>query len=161
MAVRWRGAGMADAAASSFGEPPRDAELRVGLGSAARSRACALRRLASGHRRVGAEAECVLVDRKRYGIHLDGLNHRGEGLGSALSRVREVLAEDDRHMAKALVPERKGDEPRRREERIAALLDDPEKLRELHRRQIERREARRAAQRRRCKGRYQVRSMRM
>ena len=58
------------------------------------------------------------------------------------------------------VPERKGDDPRRREERFAALLDDPEKLRELHRRQIERREARKAAKRRR-KGRYQVRSMRM
>ena len=59
-----------------------------------------------------------------------------------------------------LLPERKGDDPRRREERIAALLDDPGKLRELHRRQIERREARKAARRRR-KGRYQVRSMRM
>ena len=102
----------------------------------------------------------VLADRKRYGIHLDGLKHRGEGLGSAISRAREVLAQDDRHMAEALVPERKGDDPRRREERIAALLDDPEKLRELHRRQIERREAREAARQRR-KGRYQVRSMRM
>ena len=107
-----------------------------------------------------AEAERVLANRRVYGIHLDGLNHRGEGLGSALSKVREVLAEDDRHMAEALVPERKGDDPRRREERIAALLDDPEKLRELHRRQIERREAQKAARRRR-KGRYQVRSMRM
>ena len=100
------------------------------------------------------------VDRKRYGIHLDGLKHRGEGLGSALSRVRVVLAADDRHMAKALVPEHKGDDPRRREERIERLLNDPKKLRELHRRQIERREARKAARRRR-KGRYQVRSMRM
>ena len=104
------------------------------------------------------EAESVLANRRVYGIHLDGLKHRGEGLGSALSRVREVLAEDDRHMAEALVPERKGDDPRRREERIARLLDDPEKLRELHRRQIERREVRKAARR---KGRYQVRSMRM
>ena len=108
-----------------------------------------------------AEAERVLANRRVYGIHLDGLKHRDEGLGSALSRVREVLAEDDRHMAEVLVPERKGDDPRRREERIAALLDDPEKLRELHKRQIERREARKAARRQRRKGRYQVRSMRM
>ena len=63
-------------------------------------------------------------------------------------------------MAEALVSERKGDDPRRRKERIADLLDDPEKLRELHRRQIERREARKAARQRR-KGRHQVRSMRM
>ena len=106
------------------------------------------------------KAEIEFANRRVYGIHLDGLKHRGEGLGSALTRVREVLAEDDRHMAEALVPERKGDDPRRREERIASLLDDPEKLRELHRRQIERREARKAARRQR-KGRYQVRSMRM
>ncbi|MDE0390403.1 MAG: relaxase domain-containing protein [Rhodospirillales bacterium] len=110
--------------------------------------------------RAVAEAEIEFANRAVYGIHLDGLKHRGKGVGSALSRVREVLAEDDRHMAEALVPERKGDDPRRREERIAGLLDDPEKLREMHRRQIERREARKVARRRR-KGRHQVRSMRM
>ncbi|MYE60236.1 MAG: hypothetical protein F4X35_11950 [Alphaproteobacteria bacterium] len=110
--------------------------------------------------RAVAEAETTFANRRVYGIHLDGLKHRGEGLGSAVSRVHEVLAEDDRHMAEALVPERKGDDPRRREERIAGLLDDPEKLQELYRRQIERREARKAARQRR-KGGYQVRSMRM
>ena len=95
--------------------------------------------------RAVAEAETEFANRRVYGIHLDGLKHRGEGLGSALSRVREVLAEDDRYMAEALVPERKGDDPRRREERIAGLLDDPEKLRELYKRQRERMEARKAA----------------
>ena len=104
-------------------------------------------------------AERVLADRMRYGVHLQGLTLLG--LQSAVTGAREVLADDDRQMAEALVPERKGDDPRRREERIAALLDDPEKLRELHRRQIERREARKAARRQRRKGRYQVRSMRM
>ena len=107
-----------------------------------------------------AEAEIEFANRGVYGIHLDGLKHRGEGLGSALSRVRKVLAEDDRYMAEALGPERKGDDPRRREERIAGLLDDPEKLRELYKRQIERREARKATRQRR-RGRHQVRSMRM
>ncbi|MCY4559673.1 MAG: relaxase domain-containing protein [Chloroflexi bacterium] len=110
--------------------------------------------------RAVAKAEIVLTDRKVYGIHLDGLKHRGEGLGSALSKVREVLADDDRHMAEALVPERKGDDSHRRVERIERLLDDPEKLREQYNRQIARRESRKAARRRR-KGRYQVRSMRM
>ena len=104
-------------------------------------------------------AERVLVDRMRYCVHLRGLTLLG--LESALTGAREVLADDDRQMAEALVPERKGDDPRRREERIAALLDDPEKLRELHRRQNERREARKAARRHRRKERYQVRSMRM
>lgn len=61
-------------------------------------------------------------------------------------------------MAEAPVPERKGDDLRPKEERIAALLDDPQNLRELHRRQIERREARKAARQPR-KGQYQVRSM--
>ena len=104
-------------------------------------------------------AERVLTDRMRYGIHLQGLTLLG--LQSAVTVVRKVLADDDRQMAEALVPERKGNDPRRREERIAALLDDPEKLRELHKRQIERREARKAARRQRRKGPYQVRSMRM
>ena len=100
------------------------------------------------------EAGSVLVDRSSNGIYLDGLKHRGEGLRSALSRVRKVLAGDDRHMAEALVPERKGDNARRREGHIARLLDHPQKLRELHRRQIERREAHKAARRQRRKGRY-------
>ena len=89
-------------------------------------------------------AERVLADRMRYGIHLQSPTLLG--LQSTLTVARKVLADDDRQMAEALVPERKG--------------DDPEELRELHRRQIERREARKAARQRR-KGRYQVRSMRM
>lgn len=103
-------------------------------------------------------AERVLADWLRYGFHFQGPARRG--LQSALTGVREVLAELDRQMAEALVLERKDDDLRRREERIAALFDDPEKLRELHRRQMERREVRKAARRRR-KGRYQVRSMRI
>ncbi len=104
-------------------------------------------------------AERVLADRMRYGIHLQGPTLLG--LQSTLTVARKVLADDDRRMAEALVPERKGDDPHRREERIAQLLDNPEKLRELHRRQIERREARKAARWQRRKGRHQVRSMRM
>ena len=104
-------------------------------------------------------AERALAEPKGYGVHLRGLTLLG--LRSATTGARKVLADDDRQMAEALVPERKGDDPRRWEERIAALLDDPEKLRELHRRQIERREARKAARHQRRKGRYQVRSMRM
>ena len=106
-------------------------------------------------------AERVLADRRDHSVRLAGVAyHPVKGLRAALSGAREVLRDDDRHMAETLVPERKGDDRRRREERIAGLLDNPEKLRELYRRQIERREARKAARRQR-KGRHQIRSMRM
>ncbi len=57
----------------------------------------------------------------------------------------------------AVVGRRKGEDAAAREEGIAHILDDPEKLREL-RRQYEERERREWRQR---KGRYQSRSMRM
>ena len=104
-------------------------------------------------------AEHVLADRMRYGVQLRSLTRLG--LQSAMTGTRRVLADDDRQMADALVPERKGDDPCRREERIDALLDEPEKPREVHRRQIERREARSRAARRRRKERYQARNIRM
>ena len=48
-------------------------------------------------------AEGVLANRRDYGIHLDGLARRGADLASALSTVRRVLADDDRHIAASLV----------------------------------------------------------
>ena len=80
---------------------------------------------------AAAAAEGVLANRRDYGIHLDGMAHRGEGLASALSRVRQVLADDDRHIAASLVSQREGENPRVREDRIARLLDDPDKLQEM------------------------------
>ena len=73
-----------------------------------------------------------------YGIHLDYIALREESLGSALTRVRGVLEDDDRHLAAALAGQRKGEDARMREERIARLLDDPEKLRELRQQRAER-----------------------
>ena len=73
-----------------------------------------------------------------YGIHLDYIAHAQESLGSALARVREVLEDDDRHLAATLAGQREGESIRMREERIARLLDDPEKLRELRQRRAER-----------------------
>ena len=98
----------------------------------------------------------VLVNRRDYAIHLDGLESRGKSLALALSQVREVLREDDRHIATTLAGQRKGEDERTREERIARLLDDPEKLRELRRQRAERREAKRQR-----KGRYQSRGIGM
>ena len=80
---------------------------------------------------AAAAAEGVLANRRKYGIHLDGMAHRGEGLASVLSRVRQVLADDDRHIAASLVSQREGEDPRVREDRIARLLDDPDKLQEM------------------------------
>ena len=60
---------------------------------------------------AAATAEGVLANRRKYGIHLDGMAHRGEGLASALSLVRQVLADDDRHIAASLVSQRRGRGP--------------------------------------------------
>ena len=70
-------------------------------------------------------------DPGNYGIHLDCTALREESLGSALARVRDVLEDDDRHLAATLAGQRTGESLQMREERIARLLDDPEKLREL------------------------------
>ena len=59
-------------------------------------------------------------------------------LASVLSRVREVLREDDRHMVDALVGRHRGGDEAVREEGIAHILDDPEKMRELRRQHEER-----------------------
>ena len=82
--------------------------------------------------------EGLMADPGNYGIHLDCIAHAQESLGSALARVREVLKDDDRHLAATLAGQREGESLRMREERIARLLDDPEKLRELRQRRAER-----------------------
>ena len=82
--------------------------------------------------------EGLMDDPVNYGIHLDYIALRGESLESALSRVREVLEEDDRHLAATLAGQREGEDIRIRQERVAHLLDDPEKLRELRQQRAER-----------------------
>ena len=69
-----------------------------------------------------------------------------ESLGSALARVREVLEDDDRHLAATLAGQREGESLRMREERVARLLDDPEKLRELRQQRAERKAEKQAAE---------------
>ena len=82
--------------------------------------------------------EGLMDDPGNYGIHLDYIALREESLGLALARVREVLEEDDRHLAATLAGQREGEDIRMREERVARLLDDPEKLRELRQQRAER-----------------------
>ena len=98
----------------------------------------------------------IVANRADYGVHLHSTARRGGSLGSALSRLREALHGDDRHIAATLVRQRKGEDVRIREERIARLLDDPEKLRQLRQQRAERK-----AGRRQSKGRYQSRGMSM
>ena len=100
--------------------------------------------------------EEILADRERYGIHLDDIARRGESLASALSRVRETLRDDDRHIATTLVRQREGEDVSLREERIARLLDDPGKLRELRQKRAEQK-----AGKRQRKGRHMSRGIRM
>ncbi len=85
----------------------------------------------------------ILAARHEYGVHLDDIARRGESLASALSRVREMLREDDRHLAATLVQQRKGEDVAKREKRIARLLDDPGKLRELRQKRAEKRAGKR------------------
>ena len=82
--------------------------------------------------------EGLMDDPVNYGIHLDYMELREERLGSALTRVRDVLEDDDRHLAATLAEQREGESLQMREERVARLLEDPEKLRELRQQRAER-----------------------
>ena len=99
--------------------------------------------------------EGLMDDPGNYGIHLDYIALRKESLGSALTRVRELLEDDDRHLAATLAGQREGEDIQMRDERVARLLDDPEKLRELRQQRAERK----AERQRQSKGRHW--SMRM
>ena len=81
--------------------------------------------------------EGMLADRGDYGIHLDYIAHTQQSLGSALTRVRDALEDDDRHLAATLAGQREGESLRMREERLTRLLDDPETLRELRQQRAE------------------------
>ena len=99
--------------------------------------------------------EELMDDPGNYGIHLDYIAHTQESLDSALARVREVLEDDDRHLAVTLAGQQEGEDIRMREQRVARLLDDPEKLRELRQQRAERK----AEKQQQSKGRHW--SMRM
>ena len=110
----------------------------------------------SGTGEAVSAAEDILADPGAYATHLDAMKRSGgAGLDSALSRVREILREDDRHVVEALAGRRRGGDTAERQQGIAYILDDPEKLRELRRQYEER------MRKERRKGRYQSRSMRM
>ena len=94
--------------------------------------------------------EGLMDDPVNYGIHLDYIALREESLGSALTRVRDVLEDDDRHLAATLAGQRAGESLQIRDERVARLLDDPEKLRELRQQRAERK----AERQQQSKGRY-------
>ena len=98
--------------------------------------------------------EHILANREDYDVHLHGIVRGRESLTSALSPAREILREDDRHLAETLAERRKSEDLRAREERVARLLDDPETLSELRLRRTKRR-----AGKRQRKGRYLSRGM--
>ena len=57
----------------------------------------------------------------------------------ALASVRKVMRDDGHRLAETLAGRRKGGDARVREQRIAQLLDDPKKLRELREQRADRR----------------------
>ena len=97
--------------------------------------------------------EELMDDPGNYGIHLDYIAHAQESLGSTLAQVRDVLEDDDRHLAASLAGQREGDDIRMREQRIARLLDDPEKLQELRQQRAERK-AEKSERQQQSMGRY-------
>ena len=99
---------------------------------------------------AAGRCEGLMDDPGNYGIHLDYIAHAQESLESARARVREVLEEDDRHLAAALAGQREGESLQMREERIARLFDDPEKLQELR----QQRAGRKAETQQQSKGRH-------
>ena len=140
-----------------------DLERREALETKAAKRGVAVSDLADYDRwrdstdEAVGRVEHILANREDYGLHLHGAARGRESLASALSRVREMLAEDDRHLAETFAGRRQGEDVWEREERIARLLDDPDELRKLRQRRAERR---RAGKQQR-KGRYQSRGMSM
>ena len=97
--------------------------------------------------------EELMDDPGNYGIHLDYIAHAQESLGSTLERVRDVLEDDDRHLAASLAGQREGEDIQMREQRIARLLDDPEKLQGLRQQRAERK-AEKSERQQQSKGRY-------
>ena len=99
-------------------------------------------------------AEHILANPGRYGVHLQSVAAGRERAWHRRSaRAREMLREDDRHLAAVLAGRRKGETVQEREERVARLLDDPDELRRLR----ERRAERRRSGRRQRRGRYRSR----
>ena len=90
--------------------------------------------------RVAETGQRILADREAYGDHLKGIPAGGERMEWALEEIRETLARDDKHLAESREQKRKGEQ--------AEKQDHTKK------------QPRKAAKRKR-KGRYQSRGLRM
>ena len=97
--------------------------------------------------------EELMDDPANYRIHLNYIAHAQESLDITLGRVRDVLEDDDRHLAASLAGQREGEGIRMREQRVARLLEDPEKLQELRQQRAERK-AEKSESQQQSKGRY-------
>ena len=98
--------------------------------------------------------EYILAHPEDYAIYLHGAAGGRESLASGVARVRTMSREDDRQLAETQAGRREGEDARAREERVARILDDPVKLRELRMQRAER-----GAGEEQRKGRYQSRGM--
>ena len=82
----------------------------------------------------------ILADRETYGDHLAGIPAGGERMEWALEEIRETLARDDKHLAEGRERERKSEQTEKRDQT--------------------KKQSRKTAKRKR-KGRYQSRGLRM
>ena len=78
-------------------------------------------------------AEGIIANRGADDIHFAGVALGGEGLESAISRAREILHDDDRHVSRAARRERQAERAAIRKDGYAHILEDPE----THRKRLE------------------------
>ena len=100
-------------------------------------------------------AEGIIANRGAGNIHFAGVASRGEGLESAISRAREILHDDDRHVSRAARRERQAERAAIRKDGYAHILEDPE----THRKRLEEAIKGQQAEKQQRKGRHM--SMRM
>ena len=77
--------------------------------------------------------EGIIANRGADNVHFAGVALRGKGLGSAISKARKILHDDDRHISRAAMRERQAERAAIRKDGYAHILDDPE----AHRKRLE------------------------
>ena len=77
--------------------------------------------------------ERIVANQGADNIHFAGVALRGEGLGSAISRAREGLRDDDRQISRTAMRERQAERAAIRKDGYAHILEDPE----AHRKRLE------------------------
>ena len=93
----------------------------------------------------------IIANRGADNIHFAGVASRGEGLGAAISRAREVLHDDDRHISRTVMRERQVERAAIRRDGYGHILEEPEAHRKRREEEMKRQQE---AEKQQRKGRY-------